>query len=1154
MRQIERARALARASAWLRALMGTWLLAGAASATGGDLATAVERALGDAYTEAVWQVGTPFEGVPAAWQAPNREHGYRTYFLEDGVRLVPRSEGQAWTFGMRLGAIRRGEQLLVPPAPQVEARGARVEYRREGLVEWYWNAPDGLEQGFDIARRPLAEAGPGPLVLELELGGDLALERVLPSVGAIVSRGDADGPRLSISKLHAFDARGRSLPCHFEGRGTRLALVVDDRDARYPIVVDPTIQNEAAKLRVEGAPHGTDFGFALDLSGEYALVGAPGDVPSAGSAYIFRRSGAAWELDAKLGPASTRLGDRFGHGVAIDASFALVGAPGDDGGAEDGGAVHVYRNQNGTWVPAQVLRAPLPEAGAGFGASVGLGAGWLAVGAPHEDAAGQDSGAVHLFRLLGNQWTYSQRLLPGGLGAGASLGSALDFSGARLALGAPGGAGRVYLYENDAPGIWSPRTSIADPDAAEFGAALDLVGGALLVGAPATGLGNLPERGLAALYELVGENLERRWLVLGSNPWERLGQAVSLDRALDATWKALIGVPGKHGPAPGCGAVLTRHSPDGATWYTGPLLFAAGAGEEENLGGVLALQGDTALAGLPRREAGGMRPGGVLRWAWTGGAWNEMESWNALDRGAGDRLGFALALEGDLALVGAPGESDTVPGAGAAYLFERVDGVWLQRVRLTAGILAQPGAELGSAVAIAPGGGRLLLGAPFEHGNAPRSGAAYLFEEVAPGLWKRRQRLLPWDGGQNAWFGASVALGEGIAVVGAWYAAGAAPQSGAAYVFSEGDSGWLADAKLFSGSGQHGDTFGSALWTDGQELLVGAPRAASVGEHAGSIEVFRSVLGGWAHQQTLTPDSPGAFLGMSLAVEGPLLFAGAPGTHGQRGAVERFRREGVQWLHEERVTPTERTPGERFGEAVGASGGRLVVGAPVRHLFGPRSGAAYALDPGPLGWRTTSLLPSDGAAGARIGAAVAIAGRTALVGAPDLADGAPAVGAAYAFELEPVGPVVPYGFGDGEHGPCWCYGNSPAGSGEGCRNSAGSGAILSAFGSTSVAADDLGFAVTQLPPGEPGLLFMGTQALPGLSLGDGLLFAGGGVVRLGARVSDALGRAEWTALAALGEWQAGDVRYFQVWYRDTKLSICSVHTNLSSALQVTFSP
>src|SRR5690606_38239229 len=111
----------------------------------------------------------------AGLQAPNRRHGLRTYVAPDGIRVVDRTAaGSPRLLALSLERVGRGTERREVPAGTVHAQDVRVEIRRPGLVEWFVNGPEGLEQGFTIAERPVGE---GALVLELRLEGAKAKPR-----------------------------------------------------------------------------------------------------------------------------------------------------------------------------------------------------------------------------------------------------------------------------------------------------------------------------------------------------------------------------------------------------------------------------------------------------------------------------------------------------------------------------------------------------------------------------------------------------------------------------------------------------------------------------------------------------------------------------------------------------------------------------------------------------------------------------------------------------------------------------------------------------------------------------------------------------------------------------------------------------------------
>ena len=92
---------------------------------------------------------------------------------------------------------------------------------------------------------------------------------------------------------------------------------------------------------------------------------------------------------------------------------------------------------------------------------------------------------------------------------------------------------------------------------------------------------------------------------------------------------------------------------------------------------------------------------------------------------------------------------------------------------------------------------------------------------------------------------------------------------------------------------------------------------------------------------------------------------------------------------------------------------------------------------------------------------------------------------------------------------------------------------------------------------EPGLYFQGNNAVnsgDGNPFGDGLRCAGGGVIRLQVRFADAAGASETSIpIPAAGAVLPGDVKRYQLWYRDPNTSTCGLGFNLSNGVQVSWS-
>jgi len=163
---------------------------------------------------------------------------------------------------------------------------------------------------------------------------------------------------------------------------------------------------QVKKLVAGDAADGDVFGVAVDISGDYAVVGAgAADSPEtdAGAVYIFYRNQGGqdnWGQVKKLVASDGNDEDGFGFAVAIDGDTVVVGSDGADGGSGNEGAAYVfYRDQGGAdnWGEVAKLVSENPEEDNQFGYAVDVMGDVVVVGSPREDGGGEDRGAAYVF-------------------------------------------------------------------------------------------------------------------------------------------------------------------------------------------------------------------------------------------------------------------------------------------------------------------------------------------------------------------------------------------------------------------------------------------------------------------------------------------------------------------------------------------------------------------------------------------------------------------------------------------------------------------------------------------------------------------------------------------------------------------------------------
>jgi trimeric autotransporter adhesin len=353
-----------------------------------------------------------------------------------------------WTWGLRFIAYGYpGAERSVSLSPRLTTEGARAEYHwGEGLTESLRNGPDGLEQTFVLALRPAADGAVGPLGIALRVAG--SLQPRLVEAGEGVSFGDADGvERLAYRGLVVSDATGQRVPAWFELREGLVRLRVDDREAVYPLTVDPIAQQ--TYLKASNTDAGDEFGLSVAISGDTVVVGAHREQSAAtgvngnqadnsavdsGAAYVFVRSGGTWSQEAYLKASNTDATDNFGSSVAISGDTVVTGAAGEasvatgvngnqaDNTAAYAGAAYVFARSGRTWSQQAYLKASNTDAGDGFGSGnngyfsgscVSVSGDTVVVGAPYEssattgvdgnqaDNAAAGAGAAYVFTGLG---------------------------------------------------------------------------------------------------------------------------------------------------------------------------------------------------------------------------------------------------------------------------------------------------------------------------------------------------------------------------------------------------------------------------------------------------------------------------------------------------------------------------------------------------------------------------------------------------------------------------------------------------------------------------------------------------------------------------------------------------------------------------------
>jgi hypothetical protein len=553
---------------------------------------------------------------PGGLVAVNRAQRLRAQFDRGGV--VVSSGGASLGLSLRAYGYSARLQQLSSVAPR--ALADRVFYAHRGVSEWYANGPLGLEQGFTVPAPPGGRQA-GPLTLALALSGDVR-GRLSGSSDGVVSTGP--GGSLAYRGLVATDARGRALRASMELRGRDLLVRIAAAGARYPITVDPFVQQ--AKLTASDGAEFDSLGFSVAISGQTIAVGAPaatvGSHENQGAVYVFVKPESAWTdgtQTAKLTASDGAAGDRLGESVAISGGTVVAGAHSATlrGNAFQGAAYVFVRPESG-WADGTQTAKLTASHGASFdllGTSVAIDGDTVVAGAPGATVGGNFlQGAAYVFVRPASGWadrTQTAKLTASGGIPEEVLGSSVAIDGHTIVAGAPSRAA-AYVFVEPALG-WVDATDTARLIASDFapgdnfGSSVAISGQSIAVGAHDAKVGSHDNQG--AVYVFVKPE----------SGWAEATQTAKLtasDGASGDNFGLSVAISGNTVVAGANLATVGANADQGAAyvfvkpesgWADGTQtakLTASGGAPSELLGSSVAVSGLTIIAGAPQARVG----------------------------------------------------------------------------------------------------------------------------------------------------------------------------------------------------------------------------------------------------------------------------------------------------------------------------------------------------------------------------------------------------------------------------------------------------------------------------------------------------------------------------------------------------------------------
>lgn len=700
------------------------------------------------------------------------------------------------------------------------------------------------------------------------------------------------------------------------------------------------------------------FSVGLDTDGTTLAASAPGENGTS-AIYLFEKVAGDWtrvytiteELEG--GP----LGNTASNGIRIDGDTLIVAAGLNDTDCIgifannevttcgpsilDSGSVLVYRKVAGTWIREAYINSPYPDANDQFGYSVALEGDTLAVGVYQDDGTGTginaannnlgtDIGVVYVYRRIGSTWALESTLKPGHVGTGDMMfGVSVALSGSTLVVGAQredssttgvntvanvlaNNSGAAFVFVRDLGGNWTQEAYIKPSNTGAsdlFGRDVDIEGDVIVAGAVEEDTG-FDDSGAVYVFRRTGVTWAQEAMLKASD--NAIGMKFGFGVRISGT-KILASSHLSDVGAVDSGSAYV-FSYNGAVWAQDQVLKASNFDTSDQFGYSVAMSGSELFVGSNQEDSNASdvdgneadnstsNAGAVYAFDF-GASWTQTNYIKA--RGDNDFRRFArsLASDGTRIVVGAPTEDGR---SGAAYVFLKVAGVWVQEARLTASN-RDMGDQFGNSVII--DGDTILIGAPGESSigglsaltpadnSAAGAGAVYEFRRIA-GAWTEQNYIKALAPGASdnfgnyiAWSGDTLVTSAHLedsnsTVINAGQANNSASNSGAAYVFRRSGAVWSQEAYLKAPNAGAGDAFGVRFGLSGNTLVIGAPL-----EDSSSIS--------------------------SLA-DNSLVDS---------GIAYIFTRSGATWSFDEAIKSSNIGAGDRFGNEVDHDGAHIAVAA-----------------------------------------------------------------------------------------------------------------------------------------------------------------------------------------------------------------------------------
>ena len=221
---------------------------------------------------------------------------------------------------------------------------------------------------------------------------------------------------------------------------------------------------------------------------------------------------------------------------------------------------------------------------------------------------------------------------------------------------------------------------------------------------------------------------------------------------------------------------------DGQSWIETQKLTITNQPQFHQFGQSVVLREDQSLISAYGDDENGDNSGAVYVFDFDGSSWAESAKLSADDAEEGDLFGNWISSHENRLLIGAPGDDVIGQSSGSAYVFELQNGDWTQVTRLAPDV---PIDRDGFGYRVSLSDTKALVSVYHDTHNGSGPGAAYLFDLI-DGSWVETEKLVADDGASLDKFGWAVSQDGNLSVIGSQEDDDLGSESGSAYVFDVG--------------------------------------------------------------------------------------------------------------------------------------------------------------------------------------------------------------------------------------------------------------------------------------------------------------------------------------------------------------------------------